>query len=93
LWEVVVKTPLLPPPSTATTIDGAAISAVGSIPPVLPSTTTAIAVVKDRHRRCHTVKDNNCQKPVVVVCCQWQQWRSLLMEAAFDGSRSDGGIC
>jgi hypothetical protein len=85
--------PLLTPPSTTATIDSAAISAVGSIPPSLLLTTTAIAAVEDRHCCCHTVNDKDRQKPAVVGCHRWQQWRSLLTEAAVDGSCGDGGLC
>ncbi len=51
------------------TDDAAAIGTVGSIPLLLPSTTTPIAAVDDHHRGCHTVDNDNRQKPVVVVCC------------------------
>ncbi len=67
MWEALVKTPLLLPPSIATTVKDAAIGAVGSIPPPPPSTTTAITAVNDRHRRFHTVDNNDRQKPAVVV--------------------------
>ncbi len=69
LWEAVVNMPLLPPPSTAATIDNAIIGAVGSIPLPLLSTTTAIPAINTRHCRCHTVNDDDHQKPAVVVCC------------------------
>jgi hypothetical protein len=46
---VAVKTPLLPPLSTAATVDNAAIGAVGSIP---PSKTNAIAAIDNCHHRC-----------------------------------------
>jgi hypothetical protein len=67
LWEVVVKTPLLPLPSTATSIDDATIGTAGSIPLLLPSMTTAIAAVYDHHCRCHTVDDDN--RPLFVIDC------------------------
>jgi hypothetical protein len=67
--KAVVKTPLLQLPSTATaTVNNATIGAISSIPPPPPSTMTAIAAVDNRHCRCHTVNDDNCQKPVVDVC-------------------------
>jgi hypothetical protein len=69
----VVKTPLLPPPSIIATAKDATIGAVGSIPPPLPSTTTAIAAINDSHCRCHTVNDNDRKKPAVIVSCQWRQ--------------------
>jgi hypothetical protein len=74
--------PLLLPPSTSVTIEDAAIGTVGSIPPPLRLTITTIAAVNDRHRHCHTVNNNNCQKPAVVVCHSRRQWQSLLTEAA-----------
>ncbi len=86
------KTPSLPPPSTTTTDDDAAIGAVGSIPPLLPLTMTAIAAVNDRHCHHHTVDDKDCQMPAVVVHHQWQQWRSLLAEAVVDGGCGNGGL-
>jgi hypothetical protein len=89
----VVKTPLLLPPSTATTVNNATIGAVESIPLLPPSTTTAIAAVEDHHCCCHTVDNNNPQKPAVVVCHQWQQSRPLSMEAAVDGNHGNGGLC
>jgi hypothetical protein len=93
LWEAVVKTPLLPLPSTAATIYNAAINAVGSIPLPPPLTTTAITAVDNPHCRCHTVNNNDRQKPADVVCHQRQQWQLLLMEAAVHGGCSDGGLC
>ncbi len=92
LWEAVGKMPSSLPPSTAATINDATIGAVSSIPPPLPLMTTAIATIDGCHCRCHTVISNDRQKPAVVVCCQRWQWRSLLMEAAVDGSRSNGGF-
>jgi hypothetical protein len=91
----VVKAPLLLLPSFATIIDDAAIGAVGSIPLLPLSTTTAIAAIEDCHHRCHTVSNDDRQKPApaVVVCCQRPVWRSLITEAAVNGSRSDGGLC
>jgi hypothetical protein len=65
--------PLLLPPSTATTVDDAAIGAVGSITPPPPLATTAIATIEDCHRRCHTVNNDDRQKPAVVVHRQWRQ--------------------
>jgi hypothetical protein len=53
--------PSLLPPSTAATVDDAAICAVGSTLPLPPSTTNAIAAVNDRHCRCHTVNNNDRQ--------------------------------
>jgi hypothetical protein len=84
--------PLLPPASTDATIDNAAISAIGSIPSPLPSTTTAIATINDRHCRCHTVNDDNCQKPENIVCHQRQLWQSLLTKTAVNGGRGNGGL-
>ncbi len=92
MWEALVKTPSLLPPSTTATVHNAAVGTVGSIPPLPPSTTTAIAAIVDCHRRCHTVDDDNCQKLAVVVCCQWLHLRSSLTEAAVDGGRGDGGL-
>jgi hypothetical protein len=66
LWEAVVKTPPSLPPSTAATVDNAAIGAVGSIPPPLLLTMTDIATVDDCHCRCHTVNDDDHQKPAVM---------------------------
>ena len=43
----------------------------------LPLMMTTIAAVNDHHRCYHTVDDNNRQKPAVVICHQWQQWRPL----------------
>ncbi len=40
----------------------------------------------------NAVNDDDCQKPAVIVCRQWQQWQSLLMEAAIDGGQGDGGL-
>jgi hypothetical protein len=83
----------LPPPSTAATVDDAAIKAVGSIPLLPLSTTTTIATVEDHHCLCHTVNDNDHQKPAVVVHhCQRQRWSSS-MEAAVNGNWGDGGLC
>jgi hypothetical protein len=84
--------PSLRQPSIAATVIDATIGAVGSIPPLLPLTTTAINAIDDHHCRCHTVEDNDCQKPVVVVPPQQWQWWSLLMEAAVDGSHGNGGL-
>jgi hypothetical protein len=90
---VVVNTPLLPPPSTAT-INYTAIGAVSSIlPPLLPTTTTAIAAIGNHHCRCYTVDDNDCQKPVVIVHHQQWQWQSLSTEAAVNGGRGNGSLC
>jgi hypothetical protein len=74
--------PSLPPPLTTTTINNAAIGAVSSIPPLPPPplTTTAIAAVDNRHCRCRKVDNADRQKPVVIVCCQLQQWQSLLTD-------------
>jgi hypothetical protein len=85
--------PLSPLPSTATTVNDATIGTVGSILPPPPSTTTAIAAIDDPHRHCHTVDNDNRQKPEVVDRHQWRQWRSLLMEAAVNGSHGNGVHC
>ncbi len=69
MWEALVKTPLLPPPLTAATVEDVAIGAVGSIPPPPLSTMITIAAVDDRHCRFHTVDNNDHQKPAVVFCC------------------------
>ncbi len=54
-------------------VNDAAIGAVSSITPSLLSTMTSIAATNDHHCRCHTVNNNNRQKPAVLVCCrQWQ---------------------
>jgi hypothetical protein len=58
----------------------------------LPTTTT-IAAINDCHCRCHTVDNDNCQKPEVIVCCRRRQWRSLSTEAAVNGGRSNEGLC
>ncbi len=50
MWEAVVKIPLLILPSIATTIDDAAISAIGSIPLPPPLAATAIALVDDHQQ-------------------------------------------
>jgi hypothetical protein len=89
---MVVKTPSLLLPSTATTVEDAAINAIGSISLQPPMTTTTIAAINDPHCRCHIVNDDNHQKPAVVVCCQWRQWRSLLMEVVVDGDHGNGGL-
>jgi hypothetical protein len=62
-------------------------------PPPLLWMTNAITTVIDRHHRYHTVNDNNRQEPTVIVCCQGQQWRSLLTEAAVNGGHGNGGLC
>ncbi len=93
MWEAVEKMPPLPLPSTAATIDNATISAVGSIPPLPPSTKTTIPTINDRHHRCHTVDNDARQKPVVVVHCQRRQRRSSLTEATVNGSHGNGSLC
>ncbi len=93
MWEMVVKTPLSPLPSTAATVDDAAIGTVGSIPLPPPSIMTAIAAVNNCHFCCHTDDNNDCQKPAVMFVidggngghCQWK--------AVVDGGRGDGGLC
>ncbi len=62
------KNAIVPLPSTAATVNDAAIEAVGSIPSSPPSTTTAIPAVNDHHCRCHTVDNDDRQKPAVTVC-------------------------
>jgi hypothetical protein len=89
----VVKTPSLLLPSTATTVNNAAIGTFSLIPPPPPLTMTAIAIVDDRHCLCHTVNDSNHQKPAVVVCHWRWQWQSLLTEAVVNVGRGDGGCC
>jgi hypothetical protein len=84
---------LSPPPSTTTSVDNATIGAINSIPLLPPSTTTAIAAIDNHHCHCHTVDNDNHQKPAVVVCHQRRQRRSLLMEAEVDGNRNNGGLC
>jgi hypothetical protein len=54
-----------------------------------PTNTTAN---NDCYCRCHTVNNNDRQKPVAIGCRQRQQWQSLLMEAGVDGGRGNGGI-
>jgi hypothetical protein len=88
-----VKTPSLPPPSTAAKVDDTAIGPVSSIPPPPPSTMTTITALNDCHLRCHTVNNNNRQKPVVIGCCQRWQWQSSSTEVADDGGHGDGGLC
>jgi hypothetical protein len=85
--------PLLPLPSTGATVNNAAIGAVGSIPLPPPSTTTTIAAINDHHRRCHTVDDNDRQKPAAIVRCQQWQWRPSSTEAVVDGNRGNGSLC
>ncbi len=53
---------------------------------------TAIAAIDDRHCRCHTVDDNNHQKPAVIARYQCRQERSSSTEAAVYGSRGNGGL-
>jgi hypothetical protein len=53
------KVPSLPSPSTAATVDNAAIGAIGSIPIPPLLTMTAITAIKDHHRGCHTVNNDN----------------------------------
>jgi hypothetical protein len=93
LWEVVVKTTLLPLLSTAATVKDLAIGAIGSIQLQPPLTTTAITTIDDHHCCYHTVDNDGHQKPAVVVCFQWWQRQSLLMEAAVHGSHGNGGLC
>ncbi len=88
-----VKIPSLQPSSTATTVDDAVISAVGSIPPLPPLTMTAITTVNNRYCCCNKVNNVDHQKPVVIVCCQLRQWRSSLAEAVVDGGCGNGGLC
>jgi hypothetical protein len=85
--------PLLLLPSTTATIDNTAIGTISSIPLPPLSMTTAIVAVNNGHPHCYTVNDNNCQKPVVVVCHQPWQWLSLLTEVTVNGSQGDGGLC
>jgi hypothetical protein len=75
------------------TVKDAAIGAINLIPPPPPSMMTAIAAVVEHHRRCHSVDGDDRQKPSVVVCRRWWDWRSLSMEAAVDGVRGNGGLC
>jgi hypothetical protein len=84
--------PSSPPPSATAKVSDAAIGAVGSIPPLPPSTMTAIAAVNDRHRRCHTVDNDDRQKPAVVVRRQRRQWRSSSTEAVVEGGRGNDGL-
>jgi hypothetical protein len=85
--------PLLLPPSTAATVEDAPIGAVSSIPPLLPSTMTAIVAINDYHCRCHAVNNDNHQKPAVIVCGRQWQRRSSSTEAAADGNHGNGGLC
>jgi hypothetical protein len=85
--------PSLLPPSNAATINNAAIDAIGSIPLPPPLSTTAIATINNCHCCCHTVNNDNRQKPAVVVCHQCWQWQSLLMEVVVDGSSGNVGLC
>ncbi len=63
-----VKKPLLPLPSTATIVNDATISAVGSIPPLPLSTMTAIATVdKGRVRAMRAMRAMKARIVVVVV--------------------------
>jgi hypothetical protein len=50
------------------TVNNATIGVIGSIPPPLPSMTTAIATVDECHCCCYTVNDDDHQMPVVTVC-------------------------
>jgi hypothetical protein len=77
---------LSPLPSTAATVDNAAIGAVGSIPLPPTLTTTAIAAVDDHHCCCHTVNKYNRQKPAVIVCHQWRQWWTAAAQLTVNGS-------
>jgi hypothetical protein len=93
LLYLVVKTPSLPPPSTAPIVNDTAIGAFESIPSSPPSTTTAIAAIDGHHCRCHTVDNNDHHKPADVVCRrQWERW-SLLTEEAVDGDCDNDGLC
>jgi hypothetical protein len=51
------------------------IDSIGSIPLPPPLMMTAITAIEDRHCRCYTVDNDDCQKPAVVVRHQWRQWR------------------
>jgi hypothetical protein len=93
LWEASVKTPSSPLPSTAATVNNAAIGAVGSIHPLPPSTMTAVVAINDRHCCYHTVNNDDGQKPAVIVCRQWRQWQSLSTEAAVDGGHGNDDLC
>jgi hypothetical protein len=81
------------PPSTAATVNDAANGAVGSIPLLPALAMTAIATVNNHHCRCHTVDDDDRQKPAVFVCCQQRQRGSSSMEAAVNDNRSNEGLC
>jgi hypothetical protein len=61
-------------------------------PTALPPLMTTIATVDNRHCCFHAVNEVDRQKPAVVVCRQQQQWWSLLMEAAVNGGRGNGGL-
>jgi hypothetical protein len=63
------------------------------IPLSPPLTMTAVAAINDHHRRCHTVDNNDRQKPAVVVHCWRQQRQTSLTEAAVNGNRGNGGLC
>jgi hypothetical protein len=80
-------------PIVAPTIDNATISPVRSIPPLPPSTMTAIAAIDECHCCCHSVDNDNRQKPAVIVCCWRRQWQSSLTEVAVDGGHGNGGLC
>jgi hypothetical protein len=76
--------PSLPPPSTTATIDDATINAVGLIPPLLPSTMTAIATINDCRCPCHSIDNDNCQKPGN---------GGSSTKAVVNSSQSNGGLC
>jgi hypothetical protein len=85
--------PSLLSPSTATTVNDAAIEAAVSTQPLPPLTTTAIATVDDHHHHCYTVDNNKRQKPAVVVHCWWRQRQLSSTEAVVDGNHGNGGFC
>jgi hypothetical protein len=81
-----VKTPLLPLPSTAATVDDTAIGAVGSIPLPPSLTKTAITAFNNHHCRCHTVNNDDHQMPKVVVHHWRQQWQCAATQLTVNGS-------
>jgi hypothetical protein len=73
----------------AAAINHAVIGAVDSIPLPPPLKTAPITTVNDHHCRCHTVNDDDRQKPAVIVRHQRQQWRSAATQSMVNGS---GGL-
>jgi hypothetical protein len=92
--------PLLPPPTTAATVDNAAIGAIGSIPPWPPSRMTAIAAVDDP--RCHIHTGNNNDHHSLLTGAMaviidgsgslWQPWQLWSLLTVVVVNRGSGGM-